>query len=68
MSPWNPQRTGGSSPNVPPCRGVFFKVKTKKRPWKTSKEAITAWLWAEDKKAVARLKPAPDQQQIVVAL
>jgi hypothetical protein len=47
---------------------VFFKVKTKKRPWKTSKEAITAWLWAEDKKAVARLKPAPDQQQIVVAL
>jgi hypothetical protein len=38
---------------------VFFKVKTKKRPWKTSKEAITAWLWAEDKKAMAPTQTRP---------
>ena len=32
------------------------------------KEAITAWLWAEDQKAVANLGPRVGQHTVVVAL
>ena len=48
--------------------GVCFSRPDEKEALENIKEAITAWLWAEDKKAMEQLKPAPDQQQIVVAL
>ncbi len=32
------------------------------------KEAITAWLWAEDKKANASLAKRPEQMSLVVAV
>ncbi len=32
------------------------------------KEAMTAWLWAEDQKAVLHLQPTLQQQQLVVAI
>lgn len=32
------------------------------------KEAITAWLWAEDQKAVGHLQPTLQQQPLVVAI
>lgn len=32
------------------------------------KEAITAWLWAEDQKAVSAMPNKPGRQSIVVAL
>ncbi len=35
---------------------------------KDEKEAITAWLWAEDQKAASKLGEEPGRQQIVVAV
>ena len=32
------------------------------------KEAIAAWLWAEDQKAIAALERKPDQPPIVVSV
>jgi len=32
------------------------------------KEAITAWLWAEDQKAAASLVQGPEQKSVVVAV
>jgi predicted RNase H-like HicB family nuclease len=32
------------------------------------KEAITAWLWAEDQKAISALQPSETERQIVVAI
>lgn len=32
------------------------------------KEAITAWLWAEDQKAISQLPQVPGQAQMLVAV
>jgi predicted RNase H-like HicB family nuclease len=32
------------------------------------KEAITAWLWAEDQKAITGQAPKPGQRSVVVAI
>ncbi len=52
----------------PALPGCVSQGKDEKEALDNIKEAITAWLWAEDEKAMAQLKPGPDQQQIVVAL
>src|SRR6266849_4620732 len=52
----------------PALPGCVSQGKDEQEALDNIKEAITAWLWAEDQKAMAQLKPSPDQQQIVVAL
>ena len=41
--------------DVLPCRGAFLRGVMRGRPLDNFKEAITAWLWAEDQKAVQSL-------------
>jgi hypothetical protein len=62
------QKMAGSLPNVPRFLGAFLKAKMKKKLLRISKEAITAWLWAEDQKAMAALPQQSGSQPIVVAV
>ena len=52
----------------PAMPGCVSQGRDEKEAPDNIKEAITAWLWAEDQKAISGLKPKPDQQQIVVAV
>jgi predicted RNase H-like HicB family nuclease len=53
---------------VPALPGCVSQGKDKEEALANVKEAITAWLWAEDQKAVSKLKTKKGQEPIVVAI
>lgn len=52
----------------PALPGCVSQGKDEKEALENIKEAIVAWLWAEDQKATANLKQPPGGQSIVVAV
>jgi predicted RNase H-like HicB family nuclease len=52
----------------PALPGCVSQGKDEKEALENIKEAITAWLWAEDQKASSKLAKEPGRQQIVVAV
>ncbi len=52
----------------PALPGCVSQGKDEKEALDNIKEAIVAWLWAEDQKAVAKLSQDSQQQPIVVAI
>ena len=52
----------------PALPGCVSQGKDEKEALENIKEAITAWLWAEDQKAVSTLKEKQGHLPIVVAL
>ena len=52
----------------PALPGCVSQGKDKKEALENIKEAITAWLWAEDQKAVSELIDKSGRQPIVVAI
>jgi len=50
----------------PALPGCVSQGQDEKEAIENIKEAITAWLWAEDQKALADQPPAPGQQPIMV--
>ena len=52
----------------PALPGCVSQGKDEKEALENIKEAITAWLWAEDQKAMAALSEREKAQPIVVAL
>jgi predicted RNase H-like HicB family nuclease len=52
----------------PALPGCISQGRDKRETLENIKEAIAAWLWAEDQKAMADLAPQPGRQTIVVAL
>ena len=53
---------------MPALPGCVTQGKSEKEALENITEAIRAWLWAEDQKAMAALPQQPGQQQIVVAV
>ena len=53
---------------VPALPGCVSQGKDEKEALDNIKEAITAWLWAEDKKAMSNLSPKDGQEPIIVAV
>jgi predicted RNase H-like HicB family nuclease len=51
---------------VPALPGCVSQGKDEKEALENIKEAITAWMWAEDQKAMKSMKP--QQTQLVVAV
>ncbi|MFQ5432731.1 MAG: type II toxin-antitoxin system HicB family antitoxin [Nitrospinota bacterium] len=52
----------------PALPGCVSQGKDEKEALENIKEAITAWLWAEDKKAVAGMSRKTKHEPIVVAV
>ncbi len=52
----------------PALPGCVSQGKNEDEAIENIKEAITAWLWAEDQKAVKKLSARPEYQPIVVAV
>jgi predicted RNase H-like HicB family nuclease len=52
----------------PALPGCVSQGKDEQEALENIKEAIAAWLWAEDQKATADLATQPGRQTIVVAL
>ncbi len=52
----------------PALPGCVSQGKDEEEALENIKEAITAWLWAENQKAVSALPRKPDRQPIVVAV
>ncbi len=52
----------------PALPGCVSQGKDEAEALENIREAITAWLWAEDQKAVAATPAKPDARQIVVAV
>jgi predicted RNase H-like HicB family nuclease len=52
----------------PALPGCVSQGKDEEEALENIKEAITAWLWAEDQKATAELRQKPDQKPYVVAV
>jgi predicted RNase H-like HicB family nuclease len=52
----------------PALPGCVSQGKDEKEALDNIKEAITAWLWAEDQKAFSNAPTQPGQRQIVVAV
>jgi predicted RNase H-like HicB family nuclease len=52
----------------PALPGCVSQGKNEKEALDNVKEAIVAWLWAEDRKAMAALPPDARQPEIVVSL
>lgn len=50
----------------PALPGCVSQGKDEKEALENIKEAITAWLWAEDQKAISNLAQKSDQQPIMV--
>ncbi len=50
----------------PALPGCFSQGRDEKETLENIKEAITAWLWAEDQKAIKSLPP--EQSQLIVAV
>ncbi len=53
---------------VPALPGCVSQGKDEKEALENVKEAITAWLWAEDQKALRKRKPAKGHSPVVVAV
>ena len=53
---------------VPALPGCVSQGKDEKEALDNIKEAITAWLWAEDQKAISSFTPQQGKQPIVVAI
>ncbi|HEX8194994.1 MAG TPA: type II toxin-antitoxin system HicB family antitoxin [Pyrinomonadaceae bacterium] len=52
----------------PALPGCVSQGETEREAIENIKEAITAWLWAEDQKAVADLPQSNGKQQILVTV
>lgn len=52
----------------PALPGCVSQGRDEKEALENIKEAITAWLWAEDQKALAASPPEPGQPMLVVAV
>jgi predicted RNase H-like HicB family nuclease len=52
----------------PALPGCVSQGKDEEEALENIKEAIIAWLWAEDQKVTASLSPQPGRQSIVVAV
>jgi len=52
----------------PALPGCVSQGKDEQEALKNIKEAIIAWLWAEDQKALLTLAETPERQSIVVAV
>lgn len=52
----------------PALPGCVSQGKTEQEALENVKEAITAWLWAEDQKAVADLSASPEYKPLLVAV
>ena len=52
----------------PALPGCVSQGKDEKEALENIKEAIIAWLWAEDQKAIKNLKPFSSQEPLVVAV
>ncbi len=52
----------------PALPGCVSQGRTEKEALENIKEAIVAWLWAEDQKAAAKLKKKRNRQKLVVAI
>jgi predicted RNase H-like HicB family nuclease len=52
----------------PALPGCISQGKNQKEALDNIKEAITAWLWAEDRKAAAAIPPERRQPEIVVSV
>ena len=63
-----PAEDGWIVAEVPALPGCVSQGKDEKEALENIKEAITAWLWAEDQKAIAQLPKRGDRQPIVVAI
>jgi len=68
MSLLSTPKTVGLWPNVLHSRGCVSQGKDKQEAVENIREAITAWLWAEDQKAMSALQPGAIERQIVVAV
>jgi len=53
---------------VPALPGCVSQGKDEEEALTNIKEAITAWLWAEDQKAMSNIKKEPGKQPIIVAV
>jgi len=54
--------------SCPALPGCISQGKDEKEALENIKEAITAWLWAEDQKAVAQTPPDAARSPIVVSV
>lgn len=52
----------------PALPGCVSQGKDEQEALSNIKEAITAWLWAEDQKAIASIPQKPGQRPLVVAV
>jgi len=59
---------GWTVAEVPALPGCVSQGRDEKEALENIKEAITAWLWAQDQKAMADLPRRPGQQPVVVAV
>ena len=53
---------------VPALPGCVSQGKDEKEALDNLKEAITAWLWAEDQKAITSLPQKPGRQPVLIAV
>ena len=60
--------TGGYVAIVPALPGCHTQGDTLSEVMENIKEAITAWLWAEDQKALIAIPPKPGRCPIVVSV
>lgn len=52
----------------PALPGCVSQGRDEENALENIREAITAWLWAEDQKAAAKLSETPGRDEIVVAV
>ena len=63
-----PAEDGRMVAECPALPGCVSQGKDEREALENIKEAITAWLWAEDQTAISGLKQQPGRQPIVVAV
>lgn len=52
----------------PALPGCVSQDKDEKEALENIKEAITAWLWAEDQKAISSISIKPEQQTLLITV
>ncbi|MFH1738915.1 MAG: type II toxin-antitoxin system HicB family antitoxin [bacterium] len=63
-----PAEDGWIVAECPSLPGCVSQGKEEKEALDNIKEAITAWLWAEDQKANTSISPKPGQQTVMVSV
>jgi predicted RNase H-like HicB family nuclease len=63
-----PAEDGWIVAECPALPGCVSQGKDEEEAIESIKEAITAWLWAEDEKAVSSMPRKPGREPIVVAV